>query len=164
MKPQQSMFVRAVTAPLVLFMLNASPLASADPSCPVSVPEAHLLGQSAPSPLKWFGSDSLAVLLPHDGVWRGMGPDRNFSDKLFWLVAGFQPGMEDDFSVTGRMLDDDGALLRPLVAGATNARHDDFGGWTILTGLGFPATGCWQLTGSFKGQELTFVVRVVDTG
>jgi hypothetical protein len=70
--------------------------------------------------------------------------------------------MEDEFSITGRWLDDAESSLMPLVSGVTNARHDDFGGWTVLTGLGFPAKGCWEVTGSFKGQHLTFVVRVVD--
>lgn len=163
MRSQQSMFVRACAAPLILFLVAASPLASADANCPVSIPETKLLGQSAPSPLRWFGSDSLAALLPPDGIWRGMGSDRNYADKLFWLAASFQPGMEGDFSVTGRKLDDDDSVLQPLVSGVTNARHDSFGGWTVLTGLGFPTAGCWEVTGSFQGHHLTFVVRVVDT-
>lgn len=157
----QSLFVRTFAVPLALVLVALSPVAKAEANCPVSLPETMLPGQEAPSSLQWFGSDALAVLLPQDGVWRGMGPDRDFFDKLFWLAAGFQPGMEGDFSVTGRKLGDDGASLRPLVSGVTNARHDDFGGWTVLTGLGFPQAGCWEVTGSFKGQHLTFIVQVV---
>ena len=147
--------------PLALVLIAFSTLAEAETNCPVSLPEATLLGQDAPSSLEWFGSDSLAVRLPKDRIWRGMGPERDFSDKLFWLAAGFRPGMEGDFSVTGRKLDEE-TSLRPIVSGVTNARHDDFGGWTVLTALGFPEAGCWEVTGSFKGQHLTFVVRVAD--
>jgi hypothetical protein len=91
-----------------------------------------------------------------------MGGERDFFDKLFWHVAGFRPGREDEFSVTGRLLNDDKSALNPLFDGATNARLDHVG-WSVLTGLGFPATGCWEVTGSFEGQDLTFVVSVEES-
>ena len=30
----------------------------------------------------------------------------------------------------------------------------------MLVGMAFPASGCWELTGRYRGQALTFVVRV----
>ena len=163
MKPQQSGSTCALAVTLACLLAVVPPPAKADSSCPVSIPKAKLLGQEGPSSLQWFGSDSLAVRLPADGLWRGMGPQRDYFDKLFWLAGGFQPGMEDEFSITGHRLDDDESSLKPIVSGVTNADHEDFGGWAVLTGLGFPAKGCWEVTGSFRGQELTFVVQVVDT-
>ena len=149
-------------ASMAVILASWSALADTDTTCPVSIPYAALRGQEAASPLRWFGSDSLAVNLPRDGIWLGTGPERELFNKLFWLVAGFEPGMEKQFSISGRMVDKDAPPMEPLVSGITNAYDADFGGWAVLTGLGFPATGCWEVTGSFKGQELTFVVRVVD--
>ena len=158
---RRSKVLRAFAAPVAISLVALTPAATADESCPVSIPEAKFFGQEKSSRLGWFGSDSFAVLLPRDGVWLGMGRDREFFDKLFWYVAGFGPGMEDEFSVSGRWLNDDESSSSPLFSGATNAKLDEVG-WSVLTGLGFPATGCWEVTGSFKGQDLTFVVRVVD--
>jgi hypothetical protein len=46
-----------------------------------------------------------------------------------------------------------------FVAGpATNAHHVDFGGWAMLTGIDVPTRGCWELTGTFREQSVTFVV------
>lgn len=145
----------------LLIVLAVSPAMAGDEStCPISIPKASLHGQETPSTLRWFGSDSLAAAIPHDGIWHGMGPERNYFNKLVWLAAGFRPGMESEFTITGKRLDNDNDARKPLVSGVTNAFHDSFGGWTIMTGLGFPTTGCWEVTGSYQGQELTFVVRV----
>ena len=39
------------------------------------------------------------------------------------------------------------------------------GSWTkddqfIMTGINFPTTGCWEVTGRYENDELTFVVWV----
>jgi len=150
-------FLRVATAFLVLSSLSA--IADEMTSiCVVSEANALLTGRDGPSNRSWFGSESLAVAIPANGVWRGMGPDRDFFDKLFWLVGGFQPGLESDFSLTGRHLYDDS--IKPIIGDAGNASHEDFGGWSILVGVGFPRSGCWELTGTYLGQSLTFVVDV----
>lgn len=164
MNMQSPRYFCALSAFAVFATTASAQVARADVDCPVSIPETKLLGHLAPSPLDWFGSDSLAVRLPSDGVWRGTGPERDFFDKLFWLVAGFRSGLEDEFTIAGRRLDGGGSSLEPIVSGVTHAGHDDFGGPAVLTGLGFPTPGCWEVTGSFQGQQLTFVVQVVDAG
>lgn len=158
---QRCGFSRKFAAHVVIALFTLTPVANANESCPVTVLEAKFSGQDESSRLGWFGSGSFAVRLPRDGIWLGMGRERNFFDKLFWYVEGFRPGMEDEFTVTGRRLDDNQSSSSPLFSGATNAKLDNIG-WSVLTGLGFPAAGCWQVTGSFKGRDLTFVVRVVD--
>lgn len=162
MKKQRLRAFCAFVVPLAIVIGSLAPVANADEDCPVSIPDPELLGEAATSRVAWFGSDSFAVRLARDGVWRGMGRERDFFDKLFWHVAGFRPGMEDKFSVSGRLLNDDKSSSSPLFDGATNARLDHIG-WSVLTGLGFPATGCWEVTGSFKGQDLTFVVSVEES-
>src|SRR5207247_11186717 len=52
------------------------------------------------------------------------------------------------------------ALPISNVSRATNAYHKDFGGWAMLVGVEFPASGCWEVTGRYKGQTATFVVQV----
>lgn len=150
-------FLGVAIALLVLSSLSAT---ASEPTseCAVSVANALLTGRDGPSDRLWFGSESLAVAIPENGIWHGMGPERDFFDKLFWLVGGFQPGLESDFSLTGRHLYDD--LIKPIIDDAGNASHEDFGGWSILVGVGFPRTGCWELTGTYLGQSLTFVVNV----
>jgi len=48
-----------------------------------------------------------------------------------------------------------------VVAGTTNARSEDFGGWAMLTGLDFPGAGCREIPGRYLGPELRFVVETV---
>jgi len=141
---------------LALMVLGSLPAIADNSSavCDVSIPSVSLPG----SHISWFGSESLAVAIPHSGIWHGMGPENDFSDKLFWMADGFKPGLESEFSLTGRHLQYDS--IKPIISEATNARAADFGGTAILVGLGFPVTGCWELTGTYQSQSLTFVVDV----
>jgi hypothetical protein len=42
---------------------------------------------------------------------------------------------------------------------ATNGYHPDLGSF-MLGGVEIPAPGCWELTGHYKGYELSFVIWV----
>ncbi len=42
---------------------------------------------------------------------------------------------------------------------ATNASAADIGK-AMMVGVVFPTTGCWQITGRYKGAELTFIIWV----
>jgi len=161
MRKYKAQLCAATTALIVLLAISPD-RASADSSCPVSLPEAELHGQKAPSSLRWFGSDALAVLLPRNGTLHGPGSGTRFTDRLFWLAAGFKPGMEDEFYITGRRLDVDEPATSFVRFDVSNARHESFGGWAVLTAVGFPAPGCWKITGRFQGQTLSFVTRVAD--
>ncbi len=59
-------------------------------------------------------------------------------------------------TVTGTRLDAPGAFT----AGnpGTNAYFD--GAWSMLVGVDVPSAGCWQITGSYRGAELRYVVLV----
>jgi hypothetical protein len=53
-------------------------------SCPVTLPK-HWPTRPAPSnssAFGWYGSSNLAAFLPLDGVWYGMGRERNYGDKF----------------------------------------------------------------------------------
>jgi hypothetical protein len=69
--------------------------------------------------------------------------------------------MESNLSVTLKELS--GAPASAIVSRATNAHAESLGGWTMLTGIDFPAAGCWEITGRYLGQELKFVVETIQS-
>ena len=110
----------------------------------------------------WFGSKSLAVLLPSDGIWRGMGPDQNFGNKLWFWSEDWNAHEElrPELKVYARELNDE-----TLKSEATSATHGYGHDWkAMLTGLGFPAPGCWEVTAFYRHAKVTFTTLVQDNG
>jgi len=108
----------------------------------------------------WYGTEALWTLLHTDGAWRGLphNPD-GYTQKVFWWRAGYSWTAEPEpqLSVTGRRLD---APAPPLhVSKATNAFAQDIQS-AMLVGVDLPTLGCWEITGRYKGRELSFVVWV----
>jgi hypothetical protein len=113
----------------------------------------------------WFGNEKLWTSLPMDGTWSGLPhykpTDSAFRNKLFWWHEGYDGRTENppNLSVTGKRL---GAPASPL----TTDEHAN-SGWTndsqhpfMVSGIFIPTLGCWQITGDYKGEKLTFVVLV----
>jgi len=146
-----------------LLGLAARGVSAATYSCPTTVAPLRTFAEPSPSAASrfWFGSEPLAVLLNRSGTWRGMGPKHAYRDKLFWWRQGYNGAAEQrpELIVSGRRLD--GESGPATVSQATNAYHADFGGWAMLVMVEFPAAGCWELKGEYKGQALTFVVQVL---
>lgn len=153
-----------MTRPSILLPLLAMPgwatqaVAAESGACPTTVPAAALLGEPFPSSDHWYGSETLAVILRPEGIWRGMGPGYNFRDKLFWWSLGFKPGLESNMEVSSRSLDN--PELKADFSRTTNAHAPSLGGWTMLVLVEFPTPGCWEITGRYFGQQLSFVVEV----
>lgn len=141
-------------------------------SCPVTrvpdrpfhppAPYPHL----APSEAHfWHGVDGLWTMLRQDGTWRGIPPDRGYRrgyrDKLFWWRPGYDGYREPvaPLAVSARRLDGDAPVV--VIPSATNAHHEDFGGWAMLVALDIPGTGCWEITGRYGDEAVTFVTWVV---
>jgi hypothetical protein len=143
-------------AAAVVWMAPAVAQDTAD--CPKTVASTDLLGEPFPSSDHWYGGETLAVILRPGGIWRGMGLKHNFRDKLFWWSLGFEPGMESNLKVSARKLDDPSAQAD--ISRSTNAHSPSLGGWTMLVGVEFPSAGCWEITGRYLGQTLSFVVEV----
>ena len=111
----------------------------------------------------WFGTDRLWTNLPVNGMWKGLPLDTSsshptFSQKLFLWRQGYDGRMEPrpKLTVTGKRLDTPAPPLevsRPTTAimGHRSA---------MLVGLGFPTVGCWQITGRYEDDELSFVIWV----
>jgi len=153
---------KVLTAAIAICFLSSFSATADEKSsvCMVSKADPSLSNVQGLSTRSWIGSESFAASIPPSGVWYGMGPEHDFSDKLFWVAEGFKPGLESDFSLTGRHLYID--AITPIISEPGNARSSDLGGWAILVGVGFPATGCWELTGSYQGQSVTFTVNVIS--
>jgi len=130
-------------------------------TCPVTISgEPFTQPSSPPRNRFWYGTEGLAVLLNRSGTWQGMGMKRNYRDKLFWWRQGYVGATEQrpELIVSGRMLD--GNAPPANASRATNAYHKDFGGWAMLVMVEFPSSGCWEVTGQYRGQTANFVVYV----
>jgi hypothetical protein len=131
------------------------------PSCAVTLPDPAF---AAPSPYPsqpfggrrlWYGSDGLWTMLdPHGEVWSGLPRSSGgLTQKTFWFSTDMSP---TQITVSGIRLDDSGAFTS---APGTNATSADFGD-AMLVGIEVPTPGCWQITGHYRGAELSYVVLV----
>jgi hypothetical protein len=109
----------------------------------------------------WFGTSRLWLQLPTNGTWGNLPhyrpSDTAFRQKLQWWRKGYnwRTDMPTKLKVTGKRLDSNA----PPLASQTNAsgRGDQA---FLMSGLDIPTLGCWQITGDFAGDKLTFVVWV----
>jgi hypothetical protein len=149
---------RLVFVSLAVLAYQNSHAQTESASCPRTNPFGQVLGKPFPPSESWYGSEALAVMLPPDGIWLGMGPEYHYRDKLFWWSFGFKPGVESKLKVTGRRLD--GASPAASVSRTSDAYSPSLGGWAMLVAVEFPGPGCWEITGEYVGQRLSFVVEV----
>lgn len=148
--------------------LSVDPAAAALDTCPVTQPRQPPF--SAPDPYPpdapsagtfWYGTSELWTMLPEDGVWWGLAqtePDgrMHWTQKVFIWRDGYDAGIEPIPALTLRAVH----LADPeLTYEAPQATHaSQRGGWSMLTGVELPSSGCWQFTAVYQGHELTFVV------
>jgi len=152
-------------------------LAQGPDSCPVTQPadppfrppepdlsgEDELLKASTLGSLEayfWHGSNSLWTQLRRDGMWRELPrSDRGYAQKIFFASEGYNWREEPlpALTVSGRQLGVTGLAFEELEA--TNGFHPDVGSF-MLVGVDIPTAGCWEITGHYQGQELSFVVWV----
>jgi hypothetical protein len=152
---------------LTLIFLSAATPCATRGACPVTLPSSSAVtvpGWSSGDSHAWYGSEALAVMLPADGRWKGMGPGHRFRDK-FWLWRRDYDAKSEPrpaLTLAGVKLDDGDRPERIQIEGATNA----FGpGWNqMLVMLEFPSPGCWQVSAEYLlagiTHDLTFVVEV----
>ena len=131
-------------------------LAPAVPFTPPGLPE-----RAKDDNVVWFGTEKLWTSLRRSGDDWGWGPrapghEHDLTAKIFWGSVDFDYHRREDYSlkVTGRRLDGDAPPL--LVDKVTNALFVPHA--AMLTGVIVPAPGCWEITGDYKGQKLSFVV------
>jgi hypothetical protein len=100
--------------------------------------------------LYWPRGTLSAGPLPGEGSMATLNPDGSVYVKVGWWRG--RPGR---LRITGRRID---APARPFRFSASD-------GYGLLgfqpSGITFPATGCWRVTGRVRQAKLTFVVRVI---
>jgi hypothetical protein len=138
-------------------------------TCSVTKPASQSFVPPAPYPAKpsrgqfWFGTDRLWTRLPETGAWIGLvhytPSDPTFRQKLFFWRQGYDAHAETQakLTVSGRRID---APAQPLQTDGPGT-----GSWTaddqfLVTGINFPTIGCWEITGRYENDEVTFVVWV----
>ena len=137
-------------------------------ACPVTKPSERPFVPPAPYPSAgtfWIGNDKLWTNIPADGVWNGLGhytvEDSRFRQKLFWWHEGYDGRIENppELKVTGARLDGPAPPIEMdehANAGWTNDRDHPF----MVVGIFIPTIGCWRVTGSYRGEQLSYVVWV----
>jgi hypothetical protein len=162
--------------PLLCLLSLSSPSLSQDrqtpaapKTCSVTKPASQPFVPPPPYPAKpsrgqfWFGTDRLWTRLPETGAWIGLGhytpSDPTFRQKLFFWRQGYDAHAETQANliVRGRRID---APAQPLQTDGPGT-----GSWTaddqfLVTGINLPTIGCWEITGRYENDEVTFVVWV----
>jgi len=146
-------------------------------SCPVTVPPAQPF--IPPPPFEGgpytrsflLGTEKLWISLRKSGVWywapHKPGHENEvqpLTEKTFWASVDFKWDKEwrPKLKVTGRRLDGPAPPL--LTLPTTNAFPGPAA--AMLVGVYVPAPGCWEITGEYRSEKLSFVVWVepVKTG
>lgn len=103
----------------------------------------------------WFGEHGLWTALPVDGGWRQLA----LGEKFWWWSEAFDVSEDTtpDLGVTAKRLD--GSAPEFQVSEATNGYHSSFH-WAMLVGVKLPSPRCWEFTGQYNDQQLSFVLWV----
>jgi hypothetical protein len=162
---------------LLLCLLSLSSLSLSQDRQPPVVPKTCSVTKHGsqpflpppPSPAKrsrgqfWFGTDRLWTSLPETGAWIGLGhytpSDPTFRQKLFFWRQGYDAHSETPAKliVSGRRIDAPAQPLQTDGPGSASWTADD---QFLVTGINFPTIGCWEITGRYEKDEVTFVVWV----
>lgn len=135
-------------------------------SCPVtrSAPETSFTpppphqASKAGDPMFWFGSDALYVLLSADGRWHGQPSSTGTRNRSFWYRknAEWREEFPYQFKATAKRLDIDAPMIAfPNVHNAIMGEEV-----AMLFMLELPERGCWQVTGNYKSDSLSWVTWV----
>lgn len=142
-------------------VVPASCPVTAPPATPFIPPAAYEHSENGKTFL--LGTEKLWTVLLKSGVWywaphaRGHENDvQPLTEKTFWISSEFNWKTEypPELKVTGRRLD--GAARPLLTLRPTNAFPGPSA--AMLVGVYVPTPGCWEITGEYKGQKLSYVV------
>lgn len=168
------MFPRLLAPLLLLFLPQFSfpqQLGTKQPqvpeTCPITKPSDHLF--VPPSPYRvwppnrrvfWYGTDRFWTFLPTDGIWPP--GEKTFWFRQEWGHFGHNHWISDKdaakFGVTAKRLDSPAPVAEILKA--NSSYREDWKAF-LVGGINFPAPGCWEVSGRYESDELTFIVWVV---
>jgi hypothetical protein len=137
---------------------------SASPACAVTLPNgsqppvsdfggfSSSPGPSSPRSPNSHGNGKLWTVLPSDGNLLLASDDQGkLAEKWLWYRT-----VNGHLSISGRRLDGPGNFETGPLEEIVNGRDTGL----LVNGLVFPSKGCWQITGSAGGAQLTFTVDV----
>ncbi len=117
---------------------------------------------------QWYGTPELWTILDHDGaVWRDLpvAEDGHVGDKTLWFSENFSTAEGEDFSgdadITITAVHLDGSAATVVEQGGVPSFNPSIKNF-MLVGLALPEPGCWELTASYQGAELSYVLLVED--
>ena len=172
--------MKALLAATLVLVISATPAPGlAGGNCPSTTASDPLFGAASEG---WYGTDSLAASLPPSGVWPTTGPRARIAVKLFWRSVGFSPLYYPQPELKVSIENLSGGPVTAIAYGPTSAypmgdtrnlsdseldaitREAELSDekWLMLTGMHFPDPGCWEITGEYLGQKLTFIVETVS--
>ena len=126
---------------------EVAPVAAPDAACPVTTPGGK------------YGNAFLQTVLWSDGtiIFEPPGPGMVLRDGSLKIKFPWIRHVSGKLSIHGRRLDASAPDLRAIVQ--DGYRESGFQPSYLI----FPTVGCWEVTGSVAGHDLTFVTRVVKT-
>ena len=127
------------------------PVALTPPAPAATGPNAGLVFQADGRTTFLFGNEALVVALPVDGTIHPADPSRGLPGGVKFAWDRLAHG---ELTISTRRLD---AATAPAAADVPGGYGDT--GFQV-SGLNFPAPGCWQVSGTVGGKTLTFVVNV----
>ena len=155
-------------AGLAVWRFSGASSEAGQPPCGSTVPTASFVPPSpyparpgADSPLVWYGDEHLWTFLePNGQVWhRGVAGAHTFSRKTFWGSVDWSPAAESQPAISVRAEMVDGSS--PVSFGPGTNATAEFG-TLMLVGVDLPGPGCWRVTGSYRGAELSYVVLAAE--
>ena len=142
------------------------------PSCALThrpttefIPPVGYRPEKLPDGFFYIGSERLWTGIWEPMVWQwrphGPGHELDLTAKVFWYRVGYSAYKEPipKLRVKGRRLDGPAPALVTPQGPATNVIIDSERG-AMLTGVYVPTPGCWEITGDYEGDKLSFVVWV----
>lgn len=153
---------------------DLTPASSAGPNtCPVTVPPQPGLVPPDPYPPEppfeqvWYGTPELWTILDANGaVWRDLPVGEAplaVGDKTLWFSENFATAAGEDFSgdadITLTAVHLDGSAPTVVQEGGVPSFNRDIKNF-MLVGAGLPGPGCWEVTASYQGAELSYVLQV----
>lgn len=146
------------------------PKTSLPPStCPVTRPPSPPFVPPSPYPAEpdpysfWYGTGKLWTALPLDGTWQGLPhytPDApEYRQKTFWWRQGYHWLSEPNprLVIRGRRLDSPAVFVTTCVS--NGFREQDLRSF-MVAGIDIPTLGCWEITGQYGDDKLSYVIWV----
>jgi hypothetical protein len=167
------MFLRLLPLLGLFFLAQATPAQqSATPNpvapegCPVTQPATSTFVPPTPYPSNagpgwfWVGTRKLWTMLPANGVWSQLPhTESGYTQKMAWLSGDNHWRLEPHPAITVVGKRRDGASS-PLTVTWINNGHTDTLESVMGVRVNIPSLGCWEITGRYEDDQLTFVIWV----